>query len=389
MRIIHWCSTFLAGGGVAETVLGLANAQTLRGHKVMVVSREHRNSPAYRPNIRADLRAELHAWDPVRTVMLGKLPASLVPQSSLAALRRYEPDILHLHTGILPEDVLGRRAVPGTPAVLSPHGAFYPQVLGRKLRPYVTVLKPVFYNRLSALHALSPDEAKIIRRVFRRHDIYVAPNGLAADFQFPAPTNGDRHDTTGRAVTLICVGRLDIRTKGLDILLHSFARAAVQSAQPLQLVFVGPRSGSDYAAVMAIIERLGIADRVVFTGMTDRQGVRRHLLTADIYIQTSRWDACSQASIEAIALELPCILSTRSGVSTYQNISSLPHIHVVEPNFEQVTAAILQVASSLQVERDAARKFGATSREFFSWERAAEEHDRAYSRLVSRSTISV
>jgi len=334
MRVIHWCPSFLAGGGVAETVLGLANAQTLRGYQVMVVSREHRHSPAYRPRLRTDLRAELHAWDPVRTLMVGKLPASLVPQRSMALLRTYEPDILHLHIGILPEDVLARHAVGRTPAVLSPQGAFYPQVLGRKLRPYATVLKPVFYNRLAAFHAVSPAEAKMIRRLFRRHEIYVVPNGLSADLTFQPPTNSDRDDAPGRAIKLICVGRLDLRTKGLDILLHAFAAAAAQSPQRLELVFVGPPSGSDYAAVVAIIDHLGIADRVSFTGMTDREGVVRHCKAADIYLQTSRWDACSQASIEAIALELPCILSSCTGVSSYPNIASVPHIHVVEPQME-------------------------------------------------------
>jgi glycosyltransferase involved in cell wall biosynthesis len=383
MRIVHWCSSFLAGGGVAEAVLGLANAQTLRGYEVMVVSREHRNSPAYRPRLRADLQAELHAWDPVRTLMVGKLPASLVPRRSIAAIRRFEPDILHLHTGILPEDVMARRAVPRTRAVLSPHGAFYPQVLGRKLRPFVTVLKPVFYSRLSAFHAVSPGEATMIQRLFRRHEIYVVPNGLAADFKIPAATNSDRDETPGRAIRLICVGRLDTRTKGLDILLHSFAQAAAQSPQRLELVFVGSRSGSDYADLVAIVDQLGLGDRVLFTGMTDREGVNRYFETADIYVQTSRWDACSQASIEAIALELPCILSSRSGASTYPNIAALPHIHVVEPNIEQVTAAILEVAQSLQVQRESARKSGPASREFFSWERAALEHERVYSRLMA------
>jgi glycosyltransferase involved in cell wall biosynthesis len=315
--------------------------------------------------------------------MVGKLPASLVPQDSLAILRTYQPDILHLHTGILPEDALARRALPRTRAVLSPQGAFYPQVLGHKLRPYVAVLKPVFYSRIAAFHAVSPGEAKMIQRVFRRHEIYVVPNGLSADFKFPAATDTDRDDTPGRAIKLICVGRLDIRTKGLDILLHAFARAVAQSPQRLQLVFVGPRSGSDYDALVAIIDRLGLGDHVLFTGMMDREGVSRCLKAADIYVQTSRWDACSQASIEAIALELPCILSSCTGAATYPNIASLPHIHVVEPRVEQVTVAILEAASSIQVATASARTFGPASRDFFSWERAAVEHENVYRRLMT------
>src|SRR4029453_14993757 len=106
MRIIHWCSSFLAGGSLAESVLGLANAQTRHGDQVLVVSREYRNSPAYNSHLRTDLSAQLHAWEPVVRVMLGKLPAFLIPPRSVVVLGKYQADILHVHNGILPEDIL-------------------------------------------------------------------------------------------------------------------------------------------------------------------------------------------------------------------------------------------------------------------------------------------
>ena len=386
MRIIHWCSSFLAGGSLAESVLGLANAQTRHGHQVLVVSRDYRNSPAYNSLLRTNLRAELHAWEPVVRVMLGRLPACLIPQRSVAVLGKYRADILHVHNGILPEDILARHLIPSTRAVLTPHGAVYPQALGRKLRSYLAVLKPFFYSRLAAFHALSPEEAKAIARLFQRREIYVVPNGLSADRTFQPPTHIERDGTAGQTIKLVCVGRLDIRTKGLDVLCHSFARAAVQSRQRLELVLVGPHSGNDYPSLVALIDQLAIRDRILITGMTDREGVARYLNTADIFVQLSRWEACSLAAIEAMALELPCIFSSRNGVATYPNIAALPHIHVVEPHVEQVTRAILEVASSLHVEREAARKCGPASREFFSWERAAEEHARAYSRLIATTS---
>jgi hypothetical protein len=83
-----------------------------------------------------------------------------------------------------------------------------------------------------------------------------------------------------------------------------------------------------------------------------------------------------------MALELPCILSSRNGVATYPNIASFPHIHVIEPRIEPVTDAILEVTGSLERQQEAARRFGSAAREFFSWERAADEHTRAYSGLI-------
>jgi glycosyltransferase involved in cell wall biosynthesis len=382
MRIIHWYSNFLAGGAIAETVFGLANAQIERGHDVLVVSRDYENRSGYNARLRSDLAAGLCTWVPTMTLNLGKLPARLVPRRTRAVLRRYNADILHIHNGIASEDVIARHVLPRTPAVLTAHGAFYPQVLKRKLRAYVELLKPFFYNRLSAFHAVSPAEAGIMGQIFRQQ-VYVVPNGLSAELSAGAATNAHRSDRPPGAIKLICIGRLDIQTKGLDILIAAFERAAVRSPQRLELVLVGPRSGPDYAAIVSLIERLGITDRVLITGITDRQGVGQYLRGADVFVQTSRWDACSLASVEAIAYGLPCILSSQSGVSTYPNIASLPHIRVIEPRVEEVTAAILAVVSSLEEQRESAIRCGPASREFFSWRRVADTHARTYARLIA------
>ena len=97
MRIIHWYSGFLSGGAVSETVLGLANAQRRLGHDVLVASRVFPHSPVYNSGLRADLQAELYTWESGKTLMIGKLPATLVPGDSIAKLRKYQADILHLH----------------------------------------------------------------------------------------------------------------------------------------------------------------------------------------------------------------------------------------------------------------------------------------------------
>jgi glycosyltransferase involved in cell wall biosynthesis len=383
MRIIHWYPRFLAGGAIAETVLGLANAQTLLGHQVLVVCHEFDHSPAYNLQLRSHLAAELHTWQPTLAITVGKMPASLVPRRSVAVLRKYNADILHIHNGVFLEDALARQFIPRARAVLTAHGAFYPLALTRNLRAYVALLKPFFYNRLAAFHALSPDEASVIRKLFRCREVYVVPSGLSDNFGLASRTHGDSDDAPQGTLRLVSVGRLDIRTKGLDILLHSFASAAVRSAQRLELLLVGPRSGRDCASILGIIDQLGIADRVSITGLTDREGVARYLKKSDVFVQTSRWDAFSLAAIEAMALDLPCILSSRVGVATYPNIAALPQIHITEPQVERVTAAMLEVVNSVEEQKEAARQFGPALREFFSWERAAREHERAYSRLMA------
>ena len=136
---------------------------------------------------------------------------------------------------------------------LTPHGAFYPDVLGRKLRPYIALLKPFFYGRLAAFHAVSPGEERIIRSLFRQKT-YVVPNGVSADPCFQPPAEPQDLDTRDPAITLVCVGRLDVQTKGLDILLQALAGAVVQSPRRLKLVLVG--SGNDDSSIRSMIDQL-------------------------------------------------------------------------------------------------------------------------------------
>lgn len=380
MRLLHWYPNFLAGGAIAETVLGLANAQTLRGDEVLVACRRPHNRPAYNPWIQNELQAKLHAWEPTITVNFRKLPASLVPLRSLRLIHAYEADILHIHTGILPEDALIRLFTLGSQVVLTAHGAFYPEALNPRMRAYIKILKPSYYNRVSAFHAVSPHEATSIRSLFPSKTIYVVPNGLSKTFQQGFGQTDDE-PRLHHSIQFLCVGRLDIHHKGLDILLHAFADAAAQSSQHLELLLVGPKWGDDYSKILDMIRELRLGEKVIVAGPKDRHEVAQMLRTADIFIQSSRWDAFSLAAIEAIAVGLPCILSSRIGAVSYPDVTRLPSVHIVEPRVDELSAAIQRTAASASEQREEALRYAPGIREFFSWERAADEHERVYNRL--------
>jgi glycosyltransferase involved in cell wall biosynthesis len=383
MRLLHWYPNFLAGGAISETVLGLANAQMQLGHEVLVVSRAYNRAPAYNPHLRDDLEADLHAWNPTLTATFGKLSASLVPLRSLRLIRDYQADILHIHNGIMLEDALIRYLTPQTRAVLTPHGALYPQASKGKMRVYVRLLKPLLFNHIAAFHALSPNEVTSIRRLCPNSEIYVVPSGLSSVFERLAQPGFDRREEQQLAIRLVCVGRLDIASKGIDILLHAFARAATRLPQPLELVLVGPHWRNDSPKILDMIHRLGISDRVTLAGAKDRDGVAESLRASDIFIQMSRWDAFSLGAIEAMALGLPCILSSRIGAASYPNVARLSQIHITEPLVEKVCVTIQEVVRSLSEQRETARRLVPDIVTFFSWKRAAAEHERAYRSLLA------
>jgi glycosyltransferase involved in cell wall biosynthesis len=325
------------------------------------------------------LKATLHPWRPWASVKAGKLPVAVPALADIAVLRRFNPDVLHVHGGLLPDDIFARYALTASAIVLTPHGSYYPQVLRGRLRAYATTLRPLLQARLTGLHALSPAEASILHERFPSREPYVIPNGITP---FTTNEHGRRHAEQPSYVRIAYVGRLDVFTKGLDILLE--ALAVVLSQRDVRLTLIGPAAQSDAVALTRQISQLGLERYVTMTGMLDRAQVGMHLHQTDLFVQPSRWDACSLASIEAIASGVPAVLSTNNGVSGFKFVSSLPHVKVAAPAADAVASALLDLIGNLAAAKAAARQHSPAVLRFFSWDRVAREHHQMYGRLQGR-----
>lgn len=98
------------------------------------------------------------------------------------------------------------------------------------------------------------------------------------------------------------VGRLE-HEKGFDVLLH-----AVAGLPEASVVLVGDGRRRDDLAALA--DRLGMAERVQFTGWSDEP--RRHLTTFDLYALPSRIEGFPLVVVEAMLAGLP-VVATRVG----------------------------------------------------------------------------
>jgi glycosyltransferase involved in cell wall biosynthesis len=104
------------------------------------------------------------------------------------------------------------------------------------------------------------------------------------------------------------LGRLDVYTKGLDILMKAFSR--VSAGGTARLALVGPDWLGGQAQLQELAETLRCADRVHFTG--PQYGAKKWaaLRLADVFVAPSRWDAGPVALLEALGVGAPAITST-------------------------------------------------------------------------------
>ncbi|MEM0129651.1 MAG: glycosyltransferase family 4 protein [Thermoplasmata archaeon] len=108
---------------------------------------------------------------------------------------------------------------------------------------------------------------------------------------------------------LLCVGRLDLAQKGLDVLIDAVAR--VSRVVPVRLDL----AGDDWGAVPAIarqVHRLGLGDRVRWAVSPTAEAIAEAYARADVFVLASRFESFPRVLVEALAEGLP-IVATRVG----------------------------------------------------------------------------
>lgn len=100
---------------------------------------------------------------------------------------------------------------------------------------------------------------------------------------------------------LMFLGRMAAE-KRPDEILSMFARADVKNCR---LMFVG--DGPFRPEMEALTERLGVQDKVIFTGMIDPRDVPKYYMMGDVFVSASRSETQGLTYIEAMASGLPLL----------------------------------------------------------------------------------
>ena len=158
--------------------------------------------------------------------------------------------------------------------------------------------------------------------------------------------------------------------------------ASRQDPEQLTLVIVGKTSGPGregwkYDEILSTPKRLGIEDRVVFTGFVPTEDLPVLLSGAEAFVLPSLWEGFGIPLLEAMACGAPVIAS---------NVSSLPEVVgkaglLVDPySVDQIEMAIRNVITDKKL-REKLKKLGLEQSKKFSWERCSREILRSFHSL--------
>lgn len=221
-------------------------------------------------------------------------------------LRRWNPSVVHTHSGFWLRGVVAasRAGVPGR--VHTVHGLHQPE------EPWWGPVEKYLSGRLTgAVVSVAPQMVEYLAHQGRvpRSRLHQIPNGIDVPRFASAPRGTLREDLgiSPHAVVLGTVARI-APIKNLGLPFGSLARL-VATGHDAHWVIAG--DGPDRAELAATAAAAGIGDRVHFLGMVDDPSTV--LPDFDIFLNTSHSEGTSLSVLEAMASGIPCVATSVGG----------------------------------------------------------------------------
>jgi len=365
------------GGPVAQ-LASLCPLLARRGHRVSVVTTDLGQASDW-PRDRWVERDGPRVWyartAPHHRIAPYWCPGVRVPLDAALA----DADVLHMTLGLTLVNALARPLALAhrVPYLYTPQGSLCPTRLRSRALSKQLFLR-LFERRVvrdaTALQALTRKERDdLLAQGADPARIDVVPNGVV----LPGPADPAeaqafraRFALPTEAPIVLYLGQL-LRVKGVVPLVEAFAQLADRTAR---LVLAGPdvdvgRDARDRAA------RLGVVDRVVFTGHLDGARKRGAFDAADVFVLPSFSEGLPLAVLEAASRARPVVVSDACNVP---EVADYEAGRVVAPEAGALAGALDAVLADAPLRARMGRNAERMVRERFALDAVADALERIY-----------
>jgi glycosyltransferase involved in cell wall biosynthesis len=147
--------------------------------------------------------------------------------------------------------------------------------------------------------------------------------------------------------------------KGIDILIEAYARTLAKEPS-WHLVIAGPDKNGLQGELETLAARLGITDRITWTGMLKGTLKWGALIASEVFVLPSHQENFGIVVAEAMACNLPVIVSDK--VNIWREVANYHAGFVCEDNVEGIASTLTQWQS---LSGDEVAGFSACSRRCF------------------------
>jgi glycosyltransferase involved in cell wall biosynthesis len=198
--------------------------------------------------------------------------------------------------------------------------------------------------------------------------VYNAIDNNGGNYVLPPPIRRDEK-------IVLFLGRITMQ-KGPEYFLAA-AKAVLQFEKNVRFVMAG--SGDMIRRSIELAAELGIGHKVVFTGFLRGEDVARVFRMADLYVMPSVSEPFGIAPLEALANDVPALISRQSGVSEILS-------HVLKVDFWDINEMANKIVAVLRHPplQSTLREHGNFEIRKLTWRGAAENCTRVYEKTLSQ-----
>jgi len=296
-------------GGVLQVLQDISNVMSKRGASVVIVYSTRQESPSD-TKIRSmfDLSIELIKVEGARE--LNPVVDAKMLYSYWRLIRKYKPDIVHLHSS--KAGILGRLAAllggRRYKVIYSPHGFSFlrTDISNVAKRIYWSIEKIAAKFLPGEILAVSESEYKEASKLIGERHAYCINNGI--DFsmieRFVA-------DNCNQVPVIGTVGRLSPQKNPLFAV--EFFRKLLERNPSSDMTFRWIGGGELERIVRDKIDEYKMSDKFYITGWLSREEVLREVAGLDYYVHFSLWEGLPVSLLEAMALGKAPIASKAIG----------------------------------------------------------------------------
>ncbi len=287
--------------GVNKVVYQLATQQAKSGRKVSIWGITKNTTHNY-----GKRNFETNLFPAKRNIF--NIDQKLVEAMIVAKKRKA---IFHLHGGWIPtfakiSNVLSSHQVP---FVFTPHGAYNTIAMMKNRwvkKVYFHLFEKHLLKRASKIHCIGKSEVSGIQSIFKTSNIFLMPYGFETDASSYKPDSENEND-----FIIGFVGRLDVYTKGLDLLLEAF-EAFQKKEKNAKLWIVG--DSDERATLEKMIADKNLQNEVILWGSKFGKEKYDLLKKMHVFAHPSRNEGLPSSVLEAASIGIPCLITEATNV---------------------------------------------------------------------------
>ncbi|SFC67014.1 Glycosyltransferase involved in cell wall bisynthesis [Flexibacter flexilis DSM 6793] len=271
-------------------------------------------------------------------------PFSIDRNLKLAILAK-EDAVFHLHGGWIPRFSALATLMQeyDIKYVFTPHGAYNTVAMQRSSwakKIYFYLFEKKLLSGARKIHAIGESEVSGLNQIFPNQKSFLLPYG------FEYSEHSVFHVTKNIDFTLGFVGRLDVYTKGLDLLVSAFERFQYK-VPTAKLWIVGDGEGKDFLSQLIATKNIrGI------TLWGKKFGAEKDMLISKMHVfaHPSRNEGLPTAVLEAASFGVPAIVTQATNVAAYVQKYDCG-VGIANENVDELERAMLELHANHKGER--------------------------------------